>query len=237
MIPRTRSRSDRRDPEPRADQFLAVTLARTIWDNLPLLLVIDAALAAAAFPALLAGGFGALWLAPLLAAMLMGPLWLGAIAVSRKLLDGDGATTRTFIQAVRELGWLGVRLAIVPGGLLTLLLATLELYGRNEGQGWMLLPAAVDGLVALAVVVLFFPASLLSVAERESGKEIWKRAALLAGLSPMATLGLLAGLATVWIVAQFIGPLAIVLLAGPVALFTVAVFRWALAAHGIERES
>ena len=49
-----------------------------------------------------------------------------------------------------------------------------------------------------------------------------------------SALGLLAGVATVWIVAQFIGPLAIVLRAGPVALFTVAVFRWALAAHGIE---
>ena len=173
----------------------------------------------------------------MLAALLMGPLWISAIAVSRKLLDGDGVTTRTFIQTVREHGWLGVRLAIVPGGLLTLLLATLELYGRNEGQGWMLLPVAVDGLLALAAIVLFFPASLLAAADGDAGKELWKRAALLAGLSPMATLGLLAGLATVWIIAQVVGPLAIVLLAGPVALFTVAVFRWALAAHGIERES
>jgi len=53
----------------------------------------------------------------------------------------------------------------------------------------------------------------------------------------MATLGMLAGLATVWIVAQFVGPLAIVLMASPVALFTVAVFRWSSLVHRSERES
>jgi hypothetical protein len=236
MIHRSRSSATRRETEPEGDQFLAVTLARTIWDNLPLLLVIDAALAFAAFPALLAGGFGALYLAPLLAALMMGPLWIGAISVSRRLLDGDGVTVRHFARAVRELGWLGVRVAIVPGGLMTLLLATLELSGRNAGQGWMLLPAAMDGLLALGAIVLFFPASLLAASERDTGRTLWKRAALLAGLSPMATLGLIAGLATVWIIAQFAGPLAIVLLAAPIALFSVAVFRWALMAHGIERE-
>ncbi len=120
---------------------------------------------------------------------------------------------------------------------MSLMLATLELYGRNEGQSWMLVPVVVDGMLAMTALVLFFPASLLAASSGLSGRQLWRQAALLAGVSPMATLGMLAGLATVWIVAQFVGPLAIVLMASPVALFTVAVFRWSSLVHRSERES
>ena len=236
MIHRTRQSLSRADDKSQADQWLAITLARTIWDNVPLLLVIDAALAMAAFPVLLAAGFGAIYLAPLLAALLLGPVWLAAMHVAGKLLDGDGVSTGAFFRAIREFGAAGVRVAIVPGALMSLMLATLDLYGRNEGQSWMLVPIAVDGMLAMTSLVLFFPASLLAASNGLSGRKLWRRAALLAGVSPMATLGMIAGLATVWIVAQFAGPLAIVLLAAPVVLFTVAVFRWSSLMHGIGRD-
>jgi len=237
MIHRTRPVSNRREPDPQVDQWLAITVARAIWDNLPLLLVIDAALAFAAFPAMLAAGFGAIYLAPVLAALLMGPIWLAAMQVASKLLDGDGVSTRMFLRAIRDLGGAGLKVAIVPGALMSLMLATLELYGRNEGQRWMLVPVAIDGMLAMTALVLFFPASLLAASSNLSGRRLWRQAALLAGVSPMATLGMLAGLATVWIVTQMVGPLAIVLLAAPVALFTAAVFRWSSLIYGIRRDS
>ena len=237
MIHRTRPANNRREPDPQVDQWLAITVARTIWDNLPLLLVIDAALAFAAFPAMLAAGFGAIYLAPVLAALLMGPIWLAAMRVASKLLDGDGVSIKMFMRGIRELFGAGLRVALVPGVLLSLMLATLELYGRNEGQRWMLVPVVVDGMLVMTALVLFFPASLLVASKGLSGRQLWRQAALLAGVSPMATLGMLAGLATVWIVTQIVGPLAIVLLAAPVALFTTAVFRWSALTHGIEQDS
>jgi hypothetical protein len=91
--------------------------------------------------------------------------------------------------------------------------------------------------LAMTAVVLFFPASLLAASGSLAGRRLWRQAALLAGVSPMATLGMLAGLATVWIVTQFAGPLSIVLLAAPIALFTVAVFRWSARVHEIGRHS
>ena len=237
MIHRSRQSLNRAEADPQADQRLAVTLARTIWDNVPLLLVIDAALAMAAFPVLLAAGFGAVYFAPLLAALLLGPIWLAAMHVAGKLLDGDGVSIGAFFRAIREYGTAGIHVAIVPGVLMSVMLATLDLFGRNEGQNWMLLPVAVDGMLAMTAIVLFFPASLLTVSNGLSGRNLWRQAAFLAGVSPMATLGMIAGLATVWIVTQFVGPLAIVLLAAPVSLFTVAVFRWSAVSHGIGRES
>ncbi len=104
MIRRSRQLLTQANAEPQADQWLAITLARAIWDNVPLLLVIDAALAMAAFPVLLAAGFGAIYVAPLLAALLMGPIWLAAIHVASKLLDGDGVSTGAFLRAIRGLG-------------------------------------------------------------------------------------------------------------------------------------
>ena len=101
MIRRNRQLLTEANAEPQADQWLAITIARAIWDNVPLLLVIDAALAMAAFPVLLAAGFGAIYVAPLLAALLMAPIWLAAIHVASKLLDGDGVSTGAFLRDSR----------------------------------------------------------------------------------------------------------------------------------------
>lgn len=212
-----------------AEQPLALVAGRAIWDNLPHLLVIDLLFALAAMPALLIAAAGGVLAAPLLLAMGIGPIWLAALAAGEAMLDGEIVSPRRFLAFVRGLGARGIAMALIPGGIATVLLGTLQLAGEGETRRWMLAPVVVDGLALSLVAIVGLGAGWLAARGSAIDRGLLRRGALLAGSAPQAIGGMIAMLVLVAVSVQLIGPLMAIILAAPFALFVCACFRWVVA--------
>jgi hypothetical protein len=206
------------------ERQLPVVIGRAIWDNCPILLAIDAAMIAACVPALLLTGAGGLVGAPLLLALMFGPVWMAALTASEALLDGEGVGMRQFAGMIGA-GWRsGLRIALPPAAIATVLLGTLALAG-GAGRTWMLAPAAIDALVLSGAGAAALGAGWLAARGSAVDRALWRRGALLAGSAPLAICGLAALAVLIGMTAQVTGPLAIGFLAAPFAVTVAATFR------------
>lgn len=224
--PRRRTHRPDRDS---VEQPLALVVGRAIWDNLPHLLVIDLLFALAAMPALLVAASGGVIVAPLLLAAGIGPIWLAALAAGEAMLDGEIVNPRRFLGFVRGLGTRGVAMALIPGGIVTLLLGTLQLAGDGDTRRWMLAPVVVDGLAFSLAIIVGLGAGWLAARGNAFERALLRRGALLAGSAPRVIGGMIAALVLIAVSVQLIGPLMAIILAAPFALFVCACFRWVVA--------
>jgi hypothetical protein len=219
-----------------SERPLAVTIGLAIWENSPILLAIDIAFAIACLPALLVAGSGGLVVAPILLAVLGGPVWIAALKVSEAILDGEIVGTRRLVSMINSGIRPGLKIAIIPGVIATVLLGTLALAGSGDRR-WMIAPAILDGLVLSGVVVVALGAGWFAARGEPINRSLWRNGAMLAGSSPQAIGGIIAVAVLIGISAQLIGPLMIVTLAAPFAVFVCATFRWVAASHRIDLDA
>jgi hypothetical protein len=201
-----------------------MVIGRTIWENTPILIVIDLAIAIAALPALLVAGFGGLIVAPLLAALL-GPVGIATLATANALLDGEAVGIARFAGLIRRSASPGIRLALIPGGIASPLIGTLTLAG-NEQRRWMLAPAIVDGLVLSGLLIAGVGAAWLVSRGAVVDRSLLRRGALIAGSAPQAIGALVAVAVLIALSVQVIGPLMAIVLAAPFGVFVSATMRW-----------
>jgi hypothetical protein len=199
---------------------LPALVGRTVWANLPLLLVVDVLVVLAALPAVAVALAGWPLFAPLVAGALVGPAWAAAVSVAGALLREDSVGARQLPSAFRRHGPAGLRIGLLVGAVATIAAGTLTMWDANPERTWLLVPLFVDGsvLALLAVGCLFaFPLAESGL----RGRDLWLGALRLAAGRPYVTAGLvalvaLAGLAVSWL------PLLAVVLPGPFAVYVAA---------------
>ncbi|MBM7785026.1 hypothetical protein [Tenggerimyces flavus] len=190
---------------------LPVIVGRTVWTQLPLLLVVDLVVVVACVPGVLVA---LVWpmLAPLVFGAVLGPVWAGALSVA-------GALVRDEPWSVRN-GLAGLKIGLVLGAVGAAAVGTLTLWNANPERTWLLVPLFVDGTVLALLAV----ASLSAFTLAESGLRgwnLWLSALRLAARRPVLTAGtlalaILAGLAVSWL------PAIALVLPGPFAVFLAA---------------
>lgn len=195
-----------------------------LWEGLPLLAALDLLLvlagSVAAFSLLTLGAAG-----PLLAAILLGPVWIGGTAACGRLLAGETPGARALLGEIRRHGRAGIALALPFGVVASLLLGTLAIGAGAEGPDWLLAPVAVDALVLVLLATGGTMVFTLAVETDLGGRARWLVALGLAGRNPMPCGGVLAAAVLLAISAANWGPFLASLLAGPGCLLTTAVAR------------
>lgn len=217
-------------PDDASDRLVAHA-GRTIWENLPQLLVMSVLLLAAAFPALyLATAIGWLVAWPLLV-LGMAPVWAGVMAASLRLLDGDAVTSRQALVLVGRHGAAGLRIALVPAIVGAALLGCLDILDRRPDAGWVAIPFLLGLGLAIVIALALVPIFTVAIETGLTGVPLWLTSAGIAFARAIPVLGtaLLFGMMA-WL-ATVIGPVALLALA-PLAGLAAAVAREALASAG-----
>ena len=204
-----------------------VRLGRIAWSEVPLLAVIDLLLALAGAVVAVAT-LSVVMLAPVVAALLLGPVWIGATASCDRLLTGDALGIRDLCSEIRRHARTGAGLALAPATVATLLLGSIGIHTRTDGQRWLLLPIAVDAAVLSVLAfgcIAVFP---LAVATELRGRERWFAAIALAGQNLTASFGVAAIVILLALSARQIGPFIALMMAGPLCLLVTAIARRAV---------
>lgn len=216
-----------RTPEPAAaaDALDLPAIGRLVWSELPILAVIDLLFTlGVAVVAVVAMTVAAL--APVVAAVLIGPVWLGGTAICNRTLDGDGVALRDVPVEVGRRAVTGMRIALVPGVVATLLIGSVTIQAAGGGsRTWMMLPIAVDSLVLTVVAFGCLMAFPLAVLSDLSGVGRWRTALVLAGRYPLMSAGLLAFGVLLLVSIRLVGPVVLLAAAGPFCLLVTATAR------------
>ena len=191
---------------------------RGIWPNLPVLAVISALCCLALVPPLLVSP-GPTPIGVLLAAALLGPVWMAAISVTDGIVDGQDRSLRDLFTGLPRLAGAGLRTAAVPAALAASALLAGGMYSARPSAVWLLPCIAVSGAgLVFAVLALPFAFSWRLVTG-QSGRRLWFAACVQALARPVLALGTLAFAAlsvlagTSWAVSLLMltpGPLALI---------------------------
>ncbi len=193
--------------------------ALAVWHELPLLLVINAAFCLTLVPAVLAYGTATRPLAPLLAAIFVGPVWATAIRFGERALDGERTTLRDLGRLLRRCTRTGIVIAAVPAIAASAYLATASLAGTLPS--WLVRTGWLDAIVLILGLIATLAGYRLAGAGVR-GVRLWLDALTLAGRRPMITLGT-AALGVLIMVAAGWLPSVLVVLPGPFAFFLAMV--------------
>lgn len=201
-----------------------VCLARLAWTELPVLALVDLLVTfAAAVVAVTA--LAAAPLAPLTAALLLGPVWLGATAACLRMGEGEAVGFGDLLRELRDRAKTGMSLALAPAAVGTLLLGSVGLMTAGDGRRWMLAPVAVDALVLIVLAFGGLAVFPLAVLTDLRGSDRWLAAIALAGRHLVASAGLLALSVLLALSARVAGPFLVLAMAGPACLLTAATVR------------
>lgn len=168
---------------------LPIWVGRTIWDNLFLLLVMDVVLFVGAIPAVVLSFTSGFLLAPLLAALTLGPLWAGTIAVTDRLIQDEAVSLRKYAKHVRCYAWRGVAVSMVPAFVATALLAALAVLQVRPNEQWIFVPLFVSGTASTLVFLAAFSAFSLATTGNLRGQSLWRVSLAAVVTSPIVTLG------------------------------------------------
>lgn len=166
-----------------------IWVGRTIWDNLFLLLVMDAVLFVGAVPAISLFFTGGFLLAPLLAALTLGPLWAGTIAVTDRLIQDEAVSLRKFAQNVRCYARHGITVSMIPALVVTAPLATLTILQARPNEQWLFIPLFVSSTVSTLVFLAGFSVFSLATTGNLRGRALWRVSIALVVANPVITLG------------------------------------------------
>jgi hypothetical protein len=175
------------------------TIINYAWRHLPLLVAIDVLLVLAAVPAAVMLVTGHAVLAPLVAALFVGPIWAGTIATTDRLFNHNETTLRMLLLNIGQHAWTGITVSFAPAAIVAMTIGTLGLLVETRGQAWLLPSLFVDGC-AITLVVLAQP-SLFSLAtgRRLRGLALWKTALALAVAQPRTILSFPTLAVLVWL--------------------------------------
>jgi hypothetical protein len=202
-------------------------LGRVIWADLPLLMVINL-LATLAGTVVMGVALAVAVLGPVVAALLMGPVWIGAIAISRCILGGEAAGVRDLALLMRRYARTGIGLAMLPATVAAILIASAGIRSANPDDRWLMLPIIIDALVLVVLslgAILAFPLAIMTGVR---GRDCWVAALALAGRNLLATLGVAALIVLLALSARFLGPMLLLIAAGPLAVLCTATTHGAL---------
>ena len=216
------ARSDARPPT-NGDVDL-VRLGRIVRSAVPVIAAIDLLLGLAG-ALVVAATLSVVLLAPLVAALLLGPVWLGATATCDRFLAGDQPGIRDLGAEIRRRAGTGVGLALGPAIVATLLLGTAGLHTATDGQRWLLIPIAIDAVVLTVLVFGCIAAFPLAIATDLRGRERWVAAIALAGQHLTASLGIAAIVVLLAVSVRLLGPFIALVVAGPLCLLVTATAR------------
>lgn len=208
---------------------LPARVGEAIWSNLPLLLVMDGALFVAALPAAALFFFGGSLLAPLAAALALGPVWAGSVASADRMIRDEAVHVRDFAESVRQYAWRGISVSLVPAVVATAALGTLAIL-ESTGERWLLAPLFADGSVSILVFLAGFSVFSLATTGGLRGWALWRASLEVAAADPMATLGSVAILILLGFLVSVV-PGILPVLPAPLAVYLSAA-TWAT----IERE-
>lgn len=206
-----------------ADQGLPARAARTIWYNLPVLLAMDLVLLAGAAPAAALFFGGGSLLAPLVAALTLGPLWAGVVASADGMVRDEAVGVRAFANNVRRFARRGVAVSLLPSAVATAMVGTLGLLEASPGSRWLFVPLFVDGSVATLLVVAGFSAFSLATTGGLGGRTLWRTSLAVAAAGPMATVGTLALIVLLALLCGWAGPGILPFLPAPFAVYLSAI--------------
>lgn len=221
-----RAKSDRASTPLMDDGSSRLLLATgwTLWDNALLLIVCSLLLLFVLIPFVIVAsvtGWFFVW-APMVLAT--APIWLGTVAVSDRLLDGDGVGVRELPLIVRLHWRVALQLALVPAVLGVLALALLEFSnGANDtNPARLMIPGMVGALVAIAVLI--GPAFAIAARADAGARIAWVMAARQVVSRPVQQIGLVACFGVLLWLAVVIGP-PLLLGLGPLAVLNAALAR------------
>jgi uncharacterized membrane protein YesL len=171
---------------------LPIQVGRAVWSNLPLLLVMDAALFVGAIPVIALFFGGGSVLAPLVGALTLGPLWAGTVATTDRMIRDEAAGLQTFAENALRYARQGVVVALVPAIILTSMLGTLAILDLRPDERWMFVLLLVDGsMLALASLAGLSVFSLATTGGL-SGWTLWRASLETVVVGPVTTLGTVA---------------------------------------------
>lgn len=201
-----------------------VKLGRILWSELPLMATINLLLGLGG-AAVAVTAVSVILLSPLVAALLLGPLWIGAVATCDRLLAGETPGIGDLFAEMRRRARTGIALAFLPAAVATVLLGSLAILNASDSARWMLFPIAVDILVLATLgcgCITVFP---LAVGTELRGRERWIVAVALAGRRLTATLGLIAAVVLLALAARYADPFLALVALAPFCLLTTATVR------------
>jgi hypothetical protein len=210
-----------------------VQVGRLVWTELPVLMLISL-LATLAATVTMGVAVAVAALAPLVAAVLLGPAWIGSTTICARLLAGDAVGARSLVSAIWRRWRTGMGLSMPPAIVAMVLIGTASIRSGHEDQAWLLLPLGVDALILILLLlggVMVFP---LSVMTGLRGRDCWLAALALVGRNLVSTLGVAALVVLLALSVRYLGPILLLIAAGPLVLLCTAVTRGAIAEPMIE---
>jgi len=201
-----------------------ILLGRLIWSELPLMAVINLMVVLSG-TLVLATAIAFAPIAPLVGAILLGPVWVGATVGCSRLLAGDASGIGDLCRDIRQHALTGIRLALVPAVVVAVLMGSLAVESASDGQDWLLLPIAVDVMVLILLLFGSITAFTLAVATELHGRERWLAALVLAGRNLTVCLGIGALVVLLLLSVTIAGPFLALIAAGPLCLMTTAATR------------
>ncbi len=226
MQPARRVRQDRETAHLTDDgsSRLLTATGWTLWDNALLLIACSLVLLIVLVPFVIFAsvvGWLLAWTPMILAAA---PTWLATVALSDRLLDGDGVRILEFPLEIRTRWRVAVQLALIPAVLGSLALGLLEIGNgaADPGIARLLIPGIVG--VMLSVVVLIGPAFVFAVRMNGGPRTAWLLAARLVVRRPVQQIGLVVCFGVLLWLAVIISPVLLLGL-GPMAMLTAALAR------------
>ena len=174
-----------------------------LWHHTPVLLAINALLAVAMLPPLLLLLGGAVLVAPLGAAVTLGPAWAATIAVTDRIVVGAPASLGVLARSLCDQWRIGCRLALVPAVVCASVLSGADLASGASLWAGSLVAALIAAVaVALALPFVFS----VAVTGEHRGVRAWRTALLVAGFRPVRTLSVLTVIALAGVLAYLLGP-------------------------------
>lgn len=173
------------------DTYVSLVL-RTLWENLPQVIGGGLLFSLCCLPAFLLFGVGLLAPTLLVAVVTVAPAWCALLAYSHALLLGDRADFKLFLNTLWQRGRSAALLSMGLAFPLLVTLITLPLLQLEPVPPIVWLGLSADlFVIALALAVLFYAVPLL-FDHPMSTRLLLRQAAILAGIHPFNTVGLLA---------------------------------------------
>ncbi|MDQ4137535.1 MAG: hypothetical protein M3116_01635, partial [Actinomycetota bacterium] len=178
-------------PQPGTPSDGMARALRAIWPNLPVLAVASLLCCLALVPSLLVSP-GPTPIGALLAAVLLGPVWMAVISVTDAIVAGEDRSIRDLLAALPRQAGAGLRTAVVPGTLAASTLLAWGMYSDRPSAAWLVASIAISGaglLFATLALPFAFSWRLLT---GSSGRRLWLAACVQALARPVLALGTLA---------------------------------------------
>src|SRR5665811_254797 len=208
------------------DPRLLVRAGQTIWEHLPLLLLIDIAIMMAVFPAVVLMAGGLPYLALVAGAIATGPVLAGAFAAADRLNRDYVVTMSTYARLVRCHALRGVAVMVVPGLVAMVLVTLLVALSRYPEATWLMIPVLLACSVAIIVAVAGVAVFSLATTGELRGWRLWRGSLAVGGAPPLAVFGALALLVVLAFLVQRAGFVLLAVIPAPCAVVFSAM-SWA----------